>query len=170
MPFPYEEFNLSDVRTYPLASRRSKARVEDFGRPVGRGASFKTWFDSLPGILGGRDVRRVVDAIVSARRGGAGIIWGLGAHVIKTGVSPVLIDLMQRGYVSAIAMNGAGIIHDGNPMLGAAGYAGEAGHTLINPDGQACRCGAIGLLVCRNSVQSSGSRESWRCCWSWWPA
>jgi hypothetical protein len=112
MPFPYEEFNLSDVRTYPLASRQSKARAEDFGRPVDRGASFKTWFDSLPGILGGRDVRRVVDAIVSARRGGAGIIWGLGAHVIKTGVSPVLIDLMRRGYVSAIAMNGAGIIHD----------------------------------------------------------
>ena len=112
MPFPYEEFDLSDVRTYPLASRKSKARAEDFARPVERGATFKAWFDSLPGILGAQDVRRVVDAIVAAKRKNAGIVWGIGAHVIKTGVSPVLIDLMRRGYVSALAMNGAGVIHD----------------------------------------------------------
>src|SRR5687768_5437286 len=112
MTFPYEEFDLSDVRTYPLASRQSKARVEDFARPVERGATFKTWLDSLPAILGARDVRRVVDALVAARQRNAGIVWGIGAHVIKTGVSPVLIDLMKRGYVSALAMNGAGIIHD----------------------------------------------------------
>jgi hypothetical protein len=112
MPFSYEEFDLSGVRTYPLASRQSKARAEDFAKPVTRGASFKAWFDSLPAILGGQDLRRVVKAIVDARARNAGIIWGLGAHVIKTGVSPVIIDLMHRGYVSAIAMNGAGIIHD----------------------------------------------------------
>ena len=112
MPFEYEEFDLSGVRTYPLASRSSKARAEDFARPVPAEATFRTWFDSLPDILGGRDVRRVVSAIASARRRGAGIVWGIGAHVIKTGVSPVLIDLMERGYVSALAMNGAGIIHD----------------------------------------------------------
>lgn len=112
MPFGYEEFDLSDVRTYPLASRQSKTRVEDFGRPVERGVPFKTWLDSLPHILGARDLRRVVDAMVAARRRNAGIIWGIGAHVIKTGVSPILIDLMRRGYVSALAMNGAGIIHD----------------------------------------------------------
>jgi len=112
MPFPYEEFDLSGVRTYPLASRRSKARAEDFGRPVDRGATFKVWFDSLPGILGAEDLRRAVRAIVDARTRNAGIVWGVGAHVIKTGVSPVLIDLMRRGYVSALAMNGAGVIHD----------------------------------------------------------
>lgn len=112
MPFGYEEFDLSDVRTYPLASRQSKTRVEDFGRPVERGVPFKTWLDSLPHILGARDLRRVVDAMVAARRRNAGIVWGIGAHVIKTGVSPILIDLMRRGYVSALAMNGAGIIHD----------------------------------------------------------
>jgi hypothetical protein len=112
MTFPYEEFDLSDVRTYPLAARQSKARVEDFARPVERGATFKTWFESLPGILGARDVRRVVDALVAARERKAGIVWGIGAHVIKTGVSPVLIDLMRRGFISALAMNGAGIIHD----------------------------------------------------------
>lgn len=112
MNFPYEEFDLSGVRTYPLASRESKARAEDFATPVAPGGSFKSFFDSLPAILGGRDVRRVVRAIVDARKRDAGIIWGLGAHVIKTGVSPVLIDLMKRGYVSALALNGAGIIHD----------------------------------------------------------
>jgi hypothetical protein len=112
MPFPYEEFDLSGVRTYPLASRSSKARAEDFARPVAAGATFAEWFDSLPAILGGADLRRVVAAMREARTHGRGIVWGIGAHVIKTGVSPVLIDLMERGYVSALAMNGAGIIHD----------------------------------------------------------
>jgi hypothetical protein len=112
MPFSYDEFDLSGVLTYPLASRKSKARLEDFAKPVSHGASFKSWFDSLPAILGGADLRRVIDAIVAAKKRDAGIAWGVGAHVIKTGVSPVLIDLMERGYVSALAMNGAGIIHD----------------------------------------------------------
>jgi hypothetical protein len=112
MPFSYEEFDLSGVRTYPLSSRRSKARAEDFARPGAKGASFKEWFDSLPAILAGEDLRRVVRALIDARARDAGIIWGIGAHVIKTGVSPVIIDLMKRGYVSALAMNGAGVIHD----------------------------------------------------------
>jgi hypothetical protein len=112
MPFPYEEFDLSGVRTYPLASRTSKARAEDFAKPFQRGGSFSSWFDSLPAILGAKDLHRVVQAIGRAHMRGAGIVWGIGAHVIKTGVSPVLIDLMTRGYVSALAMNGAGVIHD----------------------------------------------------------
>jgi hypothetical protein len=86
--------------------------VQDFASPVDRGATFTTWFESLPRILGGRDLRRVVTAIAAAHRDGHGIVWGIGAHVIKTGVSPVLVDLMERGFVSALAMNGAGIIHD----------------------------------------------------------
>jgi hypothetical protein len=112
MRFPYEEFDLSGVRTYPLQSRASKTRISDFARPVSRGGSFKNWFEALPAILGGDDLRKVVRAIVAARRNDAGVVWGVGAHVIKTGVSPVLIDLMQRGWVSAVALNGAGIIHD----------------------------------------------------------
>ena len=112
MPFSYEEFDLSGVRTYPLASRKSKAVATDFAKPSAPGTSFKNWFDSLPGILGAKDIRRVVQAIVDARAREAGIIWGIGAHVIKTGVSPILVDLMERGYVSALAMNGAGVIHD----------------------------------------------------------
>jgi deoxyhypusine synthase len=112
MPFTYEEFDLSGVRTYPLASRKSKAHAEDFAAPLARGASFKDWFDSLPRILAGDSLRRVVRALADAKARDAGIVWGIGAHVIKTGVSPVLVDLMRRGYVSALAMNGAGVIHD----------------------------------------------------------
>lgn len=112
MALRYEEFDVSGVRTYPLASRKSKANANDFARPHEADASFKTWFDSLPAILGAADLRRVVEAIVAAKKRDAGVVWGIGAHVIKTGVSPVLIDLMERGYVSALAMNGAGIIHD----------------------------------------------------------
>jgi hypothetical protein len=112
VPFPYEEFDLSGVHTYPLSSRQSKAKVSDFATPFKAGGSFASWFDGLPAILGARDVHRVVEALVAARQRDAGIVWGIGAHVIKTGVSPVLIDLMERGYVSALAMNGAGIIHD----------------------------------------------------------
>ena len=112
MTLDYEEFDLSSVRTYPLNSRASKVRVADFAKPVERGVTFTDWFDSLPAILGAADLRRVVDAIVAARARDRGIVWGVGAHVIKTGISPVFIDLMRRGWVSAVAMNGAGIIHD----------------------------------------------------------
>jgi hypothetical protein len=112
MPFDYEEVDLADVRTYPLALRASKARTELFGKAHRPGASFSEWVGSLPDILGARDLKAVIAALAAAKQRGAGIVWGIGAHVIKTGVSPVLIDLMHRGYVSAIAMNGAGIIHD----------------------------------------------------------
>jgi hypothetical protein len=111
MPFTYDDFDLTDIKTYPLKSRASKSRVEDFARPSAA-ASIGAFVDSLPNILAAADFRAVVRAIVDARRAGAGVVWGLGAHVIKTGLGPVLIDLMERGFVSAIATNGAAIIHD----------------------------------------------------------
>ena len=112
MPFPYEEFDLSGVRTYPLASRASKARAEDFARRVGPDPAVARFVAGLPDLLAGADLKAVVGALIAARASGGGIIWGIGAHVLKTGLSPVLIDLMARGYVSALAMNGAGVIHD----------------------------------------------------------
>jgi hypothetical protein len=112
MNFDYQDFDLSDVRTYPLDSRRSKARAADFGKPCGAQATIGGFIDSLPRMLGAADLRAVVQAVVDARRGGRGVLWGLGAHVIKTGLGPILVDLMERGYVSAIATNGAAIIHD----------------------------------------------------------
>jgi hypothetical protein len=120
MMFPYEEFDLSDVRTYPLASRKSKANVSDFGRPHVKGSGVASFIDSLPAMLGAEDFRAVVRAILAARDSGGGVIWGFGAHVIKTGLSPVLVDLAERGFVSAFATNGAGIIHDFEIALGGA--------------------------------------------------
>jgi hypothetical protein len=110
--FPYQDFDLSGVRTHPLKSRASKARVEDFARPCAPGTSVDAFIESLPDILAAADFKAVVRAMVDARRRDAGIVWGLGAHVIKTGLGPVLIDLMERGFVSAIATNGAAVIHD----------------------------------------------------------
>ena len=112
MIFPYSEFDLSGVKTYPLKSRASKVRREDFGQPVASGATVGALIDSLPNLLAAADFKAVVAAIVEARRTGGGVVWGLGAHVIKTGLGPVLIDLMERGFVSAIATNGAAVIHD----------------------------------------------------------
>jgi hypothetical protein len=110
--FPYEEFDLSGVRTYPLASRTSKANAADFATAYRPGAGVRGLLDSLPSILAASDFKAVVAALRTARAADRGIIWGLGAHVIKTGLAPVLIDLMERGFVAAIATNGAGVIHD----------------------------------------------------------
>ena len=112
MTFGYDDFDLSGVKTYPLKSRKSKARVEDFARPCAPGASIAAWLDSLPNALAAADFKAVVRAVQDARASESGVVWGLGAHVVKTGLGPVLIDLMERGYVSAIAANGATIIHD----------------------------------------------------------
>jgi len=120
MAFPYEEFDLSDVRTYPLASRSSKATVGDFGRPHVKGAGLSAWLDSLPNMLAAADLRAIIRAAVDARASGGGLIWGFGGHVIKTGLSPVLVDLAERGFVSAFATNGAGVIHDFEIAIGGA--------------------------------------------------
>jgi len=112
MPFHYEEFDLSGVRTYPLKSRPSKARVEDFAKPVGASPGVGELLDSLPNVLAAADLKAVAGAVAQAARTDAGVVWGLGAHVIKTGLAPILVELMERGFVSAIATNGAAIIHD----------------------------------------------------------
>lgn len=103
---------LGAVRTYSLASRKSKVSVTNFAKPPGKNASIATFFDNLSNFLAARDLREVVAAIQRARAGGKTILWGMGGHVIKVGLGPVLIDLMERGFVSGVAMNGAALIHD----------------------------------------------------------
>jgi len=117
--YPIQPISLEKVRTYPLAGRKSKVTVRVFGRPVGRGASVRELIESLPRILAGNDLREVIAAIRRARspvRPGQAprrtILWGIGGHVIKVGLAPVLIDLLRRGYVSGVAMNGAALVHD----------------------------------------------------------
>ncbi len=112
MKLPYEEFDLSGVKTYPLRSRESKVSRAQFATPYQKGSGLDGLLKSLPSLLAASDFAAVVKAILAARRDGRAIIWGLGAHVMKTGLSPVLVDLMERGLVSAVATNGAGIIHD----------------------------------------------------------
>jgi len=103
---------LGDVRTYPLASRKSKVSIRDFAKPPGANASLTKFLDSLPNILAAEDLRQLLSAMHAARKQRKAILWGIGGHVIKVGLGPVLIDLMKRGFVSGIAMNGAALIHD----------------------------------------------------------
>ena len=100
------------VKTVPRSRRKHKVTRAMFGRPGRKGASFRDFYDSLPRILAATGLRAVVDAVVSARRRGKPVIAMMGGHVVKCGLSPVLIDLMRRGAVTAIAMNGATSIHD----------------------------------------------------------
>ncbi len=110
--YSIQPLTLGSVRTYPLASRNSKVSVRDFAKPPATNASLAKFLDSLPDILGASDLRQVLAAIHRARRERKAVLWGIGGHVIKVGLGPVLIDLMRRGFVSGIAMNGAALIHD----------------------------------------------------------
>lgn len=109
--YPIQPIILGGVRTYPLSARKSKVSVIDFAKPPRPGSS-KSYFDSLPNILAAEQLRELLAAIADARKTKRSILWGIGGHVIKVGLAPVLIDLMNRGFVSGIAMNGAALIHD----------------------------------------------------------
>ena len=100
------------IATYPLASRKSKVTVADFAEPTAPNSSLKDFLDSLPNFLAANDLRDLLAAIHAAKRLRRAILWGLGGHVIKTGLGPLLNDLIRRGFVSGIAMNGAALIHD----------------------------------------------------------
>jgi hypothetical protein len=100
------------LRTSSLKKRKSKVGSANLGGSVPAGATFLEWLDSLPDILGARRIRELALAIVSARRRKRQVIVGLGAHVIKCGLSPLLVELMEDGVITAVALNGAGAIHD----------------------------------------------------------
>lgn len=106
------QLDLTKLKTYPLASRRSKVAHEAFARPPRKGISFRDFFDAYPDILAARELRKVVQAIVGARRARKPVLWMMGAHVIKVGLNPLLIQLLRRKIITAIALNGAGVIHD----------------------------------------------------------
>src|SRR5215470_4092171 len=110
--YSIEPLVLGAVHTYPLASRKSKVNVREFGKPTAANPSLTKFLDSLPHILAADSLRQLLTSIHAARKQGAAILWGMGGHVIKVGLGPILIDLMNRGFVSGIAMNGAALIHD----------------------------------------------------------
>ena len=112
LPSLIPPINASDLKTYPLKKRHSKVRLLDFVTPWKRGGSFATFYSGLPDILAVKTLRAVTQAIVKAHRKRRPVIVGIGAHVIKVGLAPIITDLMERGIITAVAMNGAGIIHD----------------------------------------------------------
>ncbi len=142
--YSMQPITLGTVDSYPLASRKSKVSVRDFAEPAGVNASLVKFLDSLPNILAAGDFRPLLGAIQIARKQRKAILWGIGGHVIKVGLGPVMIDLMKRGFISGIAMNGAALIHDFEIALagstsedveagigeGQFGMASETGHYI----------------------------------------
>ncbi|MDP2928817.1 MAG: hypothetical protein Q8O01_01970 [Candidatus Omnitrophota bacterium] len=107
-----KRIDLSKIKTIPLDMRKCKVSVKDFASLVRKGSSFKNFYASLPDILAAQNFKAVVDSIVAAHKKKKMVILMMGAHVIKCGLSPIIIDLMKRGIVKHVALNGAGIVHD----------------------------------------------------------
>jgi hypothetical protein len=111
----YEDFqpiDLENINTYELASRPSKVTVDDFARVARADASLKDFLASLPDILAVKSLRAIAAQVRRAKELKKPVVWGIGGHVVKTGLAPILIDLMRRGFVSAIAANGSVLVHD----------------------------------------------------------
>ncbi len=125
--------DFDSLKTVSLAARGGKVRASDFAEAYRQGAGISGWLQSLPKILAGESFRSVVASLHRARTDGRAIIWGLGGHVIKCGLAPVLADLAARGYATAFALNGAAAIHDFEIAL--AGHTSEDVEAVL-PDGR----------------------------------
>lgn len=107
-----QPLSIENVRTYSLASRPSKVTLDDFAKPITENSTVRDYLSSLPNILAVQSIRELAARMCRARELKKPIIWGIGGHVIKTGLAPIIIDLMNRGFVSAIAGNGSVLVHD----------------------------------------------------------
>src|SRR5258705_2819036 len=107
-----EALSLGAVKTYPLAARQSKVNVRDFAQELTAETSLRDFLAKLPNVLAVQSLRQLASSMRRARELHRPIIWGIGGHVIKTGLAPILIDLMRRGFVTAIAGNGSVLVHD----------------------------------------------------------
>jgi hypothetical protein len=105
-------FDPTRIKTYSLRDRQSKVRLDELASPHLPGLSFKEFFSSLPNILAAKHLKEVAAAVVQARRDKRPVMLGMGAHAIKVGLTPVIIGLMERGAITSLHLNGAGIIHD----------------------------------------------------------
>lgn len=154
----YENLNpidLNAIETYELASRPSKVTAKDFAAPFGEHELLRDFLPKLPNILAVQSLRSVAEQIRRARSLGKPIIWGIGGHVVKTGVSTLIIDLMQRGFVTALASNGSVLIHDAEIAL--VGFTSEdVDATLGTGDFGAAK--ETGELL--NSAAKAGHRDS----------
>ena len=126
-PLDFTELNTVDIR-----ERGGKVSVDHFARTYRRGSGVGALLDSLPHLLAADDLRALVASLVRAKQQNRAILWGMGGHVIKCGLAPVLIDLMDRGFVTGIAMNGSTAIHDFEIAI--AGQTSEDVEAVL-PDG-----------------------------------
>ena len=124
--------DLSGLKTVSLYGRGGKVTTDHFGSAHKKGASLAQWMDSLPKLLAADTLRAVVERLEQARAKRRAIIWGIGGHVIKCGLAPILLDMMDRGFATAFSMNGAAAIHDFEIAL--AGYTSEDVEAVL-PDG-----------------------------------
>lgn len=108
----FEPIKLDKVKSYSIKERKSKVTTKGFGKVFTRHGSFNEFMESLPDILAAKDLKEVVSRIITAYKNQRIIVFGLGAHVIKVGLNPIIIDLMEKGIISSVALNGAGVIHD----------------------------------------------------------
>jgi hypothetical protein len=108
----FPKLDLSAVKTYPIAARHSKVKTEQLAHVHEVGSSFASFMDSLPQVLKATELRELVDCIVEACRRSRPVIAMMGAHGIKCGLNPVIIDLMRQQVITGVALNGAGAIHD----------------------------------------------------------
>ncbi len=128
-----DPLSFEGLRTVPIADRGGKVQPADFARVYRRGSGVAGLIDSLPHILAGDSFRAVVDAIGAARARKRRVIFGMGGHVIKCGLAPVLLDLARAGFVSAFSMNGSAAIHDFEIAI--AGATSEDVEAVL-PDGR----------------------------------
>jgi len=142
------------LNTYSLKSRKSKVSHKDFARRFSPEDSFKDFIEDLPDLLAGRDFKRLVHLIKEAHKKNKPLIFSMGAHLIKVGLNPLIIDLMETGWISALAMNGAGIIHDFE--IAFAGRTSEEVKTQIR-DGSFGMAEETGEAL--NSAINLGSKE-----------
>ncbi len=131
----YRPISLNDIKTHTLRKRKGKVSLRSLGRPF-EGGSFGDFLDSLPEILAVEELKAVVNSVVRARKKNRPVILGMGAHPIKVGLSPIIINLMQKDIITAVAMNGACIIHDFELSL--------IGHTSEDVDKELCK-GTFGM-------------------------
>ena len=104
--------DFSKIRTYPVGERCNKVVLESFAKPHKLGSSFSTFLENLPAFLAVDDLRSIVRDLAEARRNGRPVVLMMGAHPIKVGLNPIILDSLRSGIVTAIALNGAGAIHD----------------------------------------------------------
>src|SRR5437867_307280 len=109
----FKRADLKKVKTISIKKRKSKVTPADFAKVFDvTNGSFAAFAESLPRILVTEDLRAFVNDIVTSRKKNKPVILMMGAHVIKVGLSPVLIDLIKRNVITAVAMNSAAAIHD----------------------------------------------------------